>query len=100
MRMADALTPEELARLTAQTLANYDNGAERFWEATRDHDVTQNYEALLDAIQSDPPFSILDLGCGPGRDLAYFKGLGHEAIGLDGSKRFVDMARAHSGCEV
>ncbi len=98
--MVDALTPEELARLTAQTLANYDHGAERFWEATRDHDVTQNYEALLSAIEGTPPYSILDFGCGPGRDLAYFKGLGHEAIGLDGAARFVEMAHAYSGCEV
>lgn len=98
--MSDALTPEDLARLTAQTLANYDNGAEGFWAATRDHDVTQNYEALLTALKGAPPYSILDLGCGPGRDLAHFKSLGHEAIGIDGSKRFVEMARAHSGCEV
>jgi SAM-dependent methyltransferase len=26
--------------------------------------------------------------------------LGHEAIGLDGSARFVEMARRYSGCEV
>ena len=46
------------------------------------------------------PFAILDLGCGPGRDLATFRDLGHEAIGVDGAARFVAMARAHSGCEV
>jgi pyruvate/2-oxoglutarate dehydrogenase complex dihydrolipoamide dehydrogenase (E3) component len=46
------------------------------------------------------PFAILDLGCGPGRDLVAFRDLGHEAIGLDGAARFVAMARAHSGCEV
>jgi len=43
---------------------------------------------------------LLDLGCGPGRDLAYFRSLGHEAVGLDGSARFVDMARKATGCEV
>jgi SAM-dependent methyltransferase len=85
---------------TARTIAHYDASAESFWEGTRDHDVTQNYAALLGAIVVRPPFTILDLGCGPGRDLQYFTSLGHTAIGLDGSARFVEMARAHSGCEV
>jgi SAM-dependent methyltransferase len=47
-----------------------------------------------------PPLVILDLGCGPGRDLATFKALGHEAVGLDGALPFVEMARAATGCEV
>ena len=36
-----------------------------------------------------PPYSILDLGCGPGRDLRYFRSLGHDVVGLDGSTEFV-----------
>jgi SAM-dependent methyltransferase len=43
---------------------------------------------------------VLDLGCGPGRDLAYFKSQGLKAVGLDGSPQFVEMARAETGCEV
>jgi SAM-dependent methyltransferase len=74
--------------------------ADSFWEGTRDHDVSQNYAALLDAIEGPAPFTILDLGCGPGRDLRYFRDLGHEAVGLDGAAQFVEMARRHSGCEV
>ncbi|MBI1776266.1 MAG: class I SAM-dependent methyltransferase [Proteobacteria bacterium] len=87
-------------RASEVTLAYYDRQAEAFWDGTRAHDVSQNYAALLDAIEGDPPHSILDLGCGPGRDLRHFRSLGHEAIGLDGSKEFVAMARAYSGCEV
>lgn len=86
--------------LSEVTLAHYDRQAQSFWHGTRDHDVSQNYAALLDAIEADPPFAILDLGCGPGRDLRYFRSLGHEAVGLDGSQEFAAMARAHSGCEV
>ena len=89
-----------LARLADMTLAHYDRHAESYWSGTRDHDVTQNYAALLGAIETAPPWSILDFGCGPGRDLAHFRSLGHEAVGLDGSKEFVAMARAYSGCEV
>ena len=82
------------------TLAHYDERADDFWEGTRDHDVRQNIEALLQAIDAAPPFTILDFGCGPGRDLKTFTDLGHTAVGLEGSARFAAMARAHSGCEV
>ena len=91
---------DDLARFTTETLAHYDAHAESFWHGTRDHDVSQNYAALLDAIEASPPFAILDLGCGPGRDLCHFRSLGHAAVGLDGSVRFAEMARARSGCEV
>ena len=67
---------------------------------TRHHDVSQNYAAFLEAIEGDPPYSILDLGCGPGRDLIHFRSLGHDAVGLDASQQFVAMARSHSQCEV
>jgi SAM-dependent methyltransferase len=95
-------TPEygELQRLTDQTLGHYDRVAEAFHDGTKNHDVSQNYEALLTAIEGDPPFVLLDLGCGPGRDLRYFRRLGHDATGLDGSMEFVNMARRYSGCEI
>ncbi len=90
----------DLARVSDVTLGYYERTAEEFRAGTMGHDVSQNYAALLDAIEGAAPFSILDLGCGPGRDLKYFRSLGHEAIGLDGSAAFVAMARDHSGCEV
>lgn len=40
-------TPEALQRITARTLAHYDQNAQGFWEGTRDHDVSQNIDALL-----------------------------------------------------
>lgn len=86
--------------VSSRTLAHYQANAERFWEGTKDHDVTQNRAALLEAIEGAPPFVLLDLGCGPGRDLSYFRSLGHEAVGLDGCGAFCDMARDHSGCQV
>ncbi len=84
---------------TARTLAYYDAVADAFERGTRDHDVSQNHAALLGAIEAPAPFVLLDLGCGPGRDLAYFRSLGHEAIGLDGSARFVALAQK-TGCRV
>ena len=75
---------EQVRRFSDTTIAYYDRFARAFWNGTRDHDVNQNYAALLDAIEGDPPYSILDLGCGPGRDLSHFRSLGHDAVGLDG----------------
>jgi SAM-dependent methyltransferase len=93
-------TLEDLALISAKTLEHYNERAAEFWNGTRDHDVKQNIEALLRHIRGAPPFSILDFGCGPGRDLAAFRALGHEPIGLEGSPPLAAMAREHSGCEV
>jgi SAM-dependent methyltransferase len=86
--------------IAGRTLDYYVQRAEDFWQGTRDHDVSQNLAALLGAIAGEPPFAILDFGCGPGRDLKAFVARGHVAIGLEGAAPFVAMARAHSGCEV
>lgn len=93
------LSAAELTRISTSTLSHYQSSAASFWEGTRDHDVSQNVSALVRHL-GPPPRAILDLGCGPGRDLATFRTLGYEAVGLDGAESFVRMAREHSGCEV
>lgn len=90
----------ELAALSASTIGHYDERAHDFWEGTRDHDVSQNILALLSALGEGGPYDILDLGCGPGRDLLDFSRRGHRVVGLDGAARFCEMARARSGCPV
>jgi SAM-dependent methyltransferase len=94
------LERKDLDKIAALTLQHYDQRAQDFWQGTRGHDVAQNIAALLRHVEGEPPFTILDLACGPGRDLKVFAGLGHIAVGLDGAPRFVQMAREHSGCEV
>ncbi|MNF56137.1 hypothetical protein D3C84_376170 [compost metagenome] len=93
-------TPDDLQQITTTTLGHYEEVAEDFREGTRDHDVSQNIDALLRHIQGTAPFTLLDFGCGPGRDLKTFTAMGHVAIGLDGCERFAQMARDDSGCEV
>ena len=94
------LDPQDVEKIAVLTLEHYNQRAEDFWEGTRDHDVSQNIAALLQHIGGEPPFTLLDFGCGPGRDLKVFAELGHAAVGLEGAVRFAAMARAHSGCEV
>lgn len=98
--MSKPLSPDDLRRTSTVTLGHYNKHADSFWEGTRDHDVSQNRDALLQYLRGPGPFRILDFGCGPGRDLKIFRDLGHEAIGLEGAERFVELARAYSGCEV
>jgi len=94
------LTPAEIAAAAARTLEHYERNAALFRDATWDHDVSQNIATLLRHIEGEPPFQVLDFGCGPGRDLKAFSALGHRAIGLEGAAAFAAMARAASGCEV
>ena len=94
------LNPQDLEKITDLTLGHYDAHAEEFWEGTRDYNVNQNIAALLQCIEGETPYTILDFGCGPGRDLKVFAELGHVAIGLEGAAHFAVMARAHGGCDV
>jgi len=95
-----SLKPEQLTEISERTLGHYNGSAASFWEGTRGHDVSQNINALLTAIDKEAPCRILDFGCGPGRDLMTLSALGHTPVGLDGSANFCAMARKHSGCEV
>jgi SAM-dependent methyltransferase len=95
-----ASEPHDPDKISARTLAYYEHRAEEFRAGTRDHDVSQNIAALLRHIEGEPPFTLLDFGCGPGRDLKSMTALGHTAIGLDGAAAFAAMARADTGCEI
>ncbi|PIK16337.1 class I SAM-dependent methyltransferase [Halobacteriovorax sp. JY17] len=96
----DSKLSDKLKSITETTLGHYNGRSIDFWNGTRDHDVSQNIEALLSAISGKPPFSVLDFGCGPGRDILNFKELGHNPVGLDGCENFSKMAREYSGCDV
>ena len=91
---------QDLAKVAGLTFEYYNQRAADFRQGTRDHDVSQNIAALLRYIESPLPYTLLDLGCGPGRDLKTFSELGHLAIGLEGAAQFAAMARSDSGCEV
>jgi len=94
------LTPQEIEEASTRTLEYYSRNAQDFFEGTRDHDVSQNIAALLQYLEGELPYCILDVGCGPGRDLKVFRELGHIAVGLEGSPQFAEMARTYSSCEV
>lgn len=92
--------PDHLRQLVARTLDHYQTRAEAYWQGTRDHDVSQNIDALLRHICAAPPFAILDFGCGPGRDLPAFAQRGHRVVGLEGASALAAIARTHGAGEV
>jgi len=79
--------------ISQKNIGHYDQNAIAYDQSTQGHDVTQNIDALLRAIKTQPPFHILDFGCGPGRDLQAFTKLGHVAIGLEGSVQAAKIAK-------
>ncbi len=94
------LKAEQLAEIETVTLGHYNQNAEAFWQGTKDHDVAQNYAAFLSPFPKDKKLDILDLGCGPGRDVNYFQSQGHRPVGLDGSEVFCGKARKLTDCEI
>src|SRR4051812_15694435 len=88
----------DLKALTGLTLEHYNERALEFWQGTRGHDVRQNINALLEHIHGTGPFTILDFGCGPGRDLREFTDLGHvvgiREVRLDGTRTGISGVEA------
>jgi len=91
---------EALNEIETMTLSHYNLNAEAYWHGTKEHDVIQNIEAFLSPFPKNKKLDILDLGCGPGRDVKYFQSLGHRPVGLDGSAVFCGMARRYTGCRI
>ncbi len=79
------------------TRSTYDHIAGRFAQLTAamPAPVACAARALLDRLAADG--LLLDLGCGPGRDLAWFEAQGARAIGADFSAGMLAEARKRTG---
>lgn len=71
------------------SVAAYSNDPEGYEQSYRQHrlELPQRFSSLL-----QKPSNILDLGCGPGRDLDIFAGDGHTVTGVDLNEKFAVMA--------
>lgn len=81
-----------------QTIHYYNQNAAQFFDTTYQVDMTSLYQSFLRYLPEHA--SILDLGCGSGRDSLAFKKLGHQVEAIDYSEELVAKARQLTGLPV
>jgi len=72
----------------------YDRNAEDFFRNTIDVDMTEIYNEFTSLLPEKA--KIIDIGCGAGRDILYFKKLGYNIIGVDNSPEIVRLASKYT----
>ena len=82
----------------SETLSYYNRNAEAYIENTLHADVSDLYAHFLPKVPDGG--SILDLGCGSGRDSKYFKDHGYHVIAVDGSEEFCKYVSNNLGIKV
>lgn len=73
------------------TRQSYDQTAHEYQENTLKLQPEMTAKAFLSYLA--PESTILDLGCGPGRDSKFFVDKGYEVIGIDISPQMIALAR-------
>lgn len=76
----------------------YRDNAKSFIEETLDKDMHLQYALFEKHISQSS--SILDAGCGSGRDSLYFKSKGHQVTAFDNTQEMCDFAARFLGQEV
>lgn len=84
--------------MMTSNLNYYDINAPEFFESTFQIDMESLYQPFLRYLAKDA--SILDLGCGSGRDTLAFKNKGYQVSATDYSKELVEKARCLTGIDV
>ncbi|WP_029071229.1 class I SAM-dependent methyltransferase [Kandleria vitulina] len=80
------------------TLSYYDEKAKEFCENTVNADVSPQRDRFLSYLKEGA--SILDFGCGSGRDTKAFLDLGYKVEAIDGSVELCKTAFEYTGIEV
>lgn len=78
-----------------QTIQYYDQNANKFVENTRNVDFHVIQDEFLGKLSTDDA-SILDLGCGSGRDTRYFLERGYQVNAIDGSAELCALASEYT----
>ncbi len=80
------------------TIDYYNKYASKIFEDTVDLDLGELRQEFLDELEEGD--TILDLGCGSGRDSLAFYELGYDVTPLDASEEMCKLAEIHTGLEV
>lgn len=70
----------------------------RYYDETVSIDPASFLAPLVRCLR--PGGSVLDVGCGSGRDLRWLKNRGFRPVGFERSKGLAGLARTYSGCHV
>ncbi len=76
----------------------YNQNAAEYFERTVDIDMQDSWDRFMKLLPEGG--SILDLGCGSGRDSAYFVSCGFDVTAMDGSEEMCNLASIHIGQDV
>ena len=80
------------------TLAFYEGNAKPYYDGTVNINMTVLYTSFLTCMPTYA--SVLDAGCGSGRDTLYFASRGYQVTAFDASPALVDLATKLTGQEV
>ncbi len=80
------------------TIDYYNKYASKIFEDTAELDTGALRQKFLELLEEGD--TILDLGCGSGRDSLAFYDLGYDVTALDGSEEMCKLAEIHTGLEV
>ncbi len=81
-----------------ETLCYYERNAENFVKGTINADMEFNREKFIQRLPEHG--SILDFGCGSGRDARVFLDLGYKVEAVDGCQQLCEMASVYTGISV
>ncbi len=73
----------------------YNLNASKFIESTINLDMSSLYDQFTKHLK--PGAKILDLGCGPGRDVKSFNNMGYNCIGMEPSLELRSFAETYTG---
>jgi len=76
----------------------YQQNYRKYHEKTFSVDPTSFLTPFAEKLK--PGATILDIGCGSGRDLLWFRQRGFEVVGFERSPGLAGLARKNVGCEV
>lgn len=76
----------------------YSQNASEYFEKTVNIDLQNDWERFMEHLPEGG--SVLDLGCGSGRDSEYFISQGFDVTAMDASEEMCDLASIHIGQDV
>lgn len=76
-----------------RTLSYYNEQASAYYQQTYAVSLDDIYSQFIDKLTSELDQTVLDVGCGSGRDSVYFASLGFTVTAVDGSAKLLNLAK-------